>query len=107
MYLQSLGNSCVFASELKLGDLVIFAMEVRCNDTVTAQQQVALSLCSAQHQRQALGINNGLIFGATVVHQTLTIYFSIWRKETVVSILLYLLTNEIESTYILLGHSLS
>ena len=86
-------------------------MEVRCNDTVTAQQQVALSLCSAQHQRQALGINNGLIFGATVVHQTLTIYSSIWRKETVVciffSILSYLLTNEIESTYILLGHSLS
>jgi hypothetical protein len=83
-HLRRLGNQYVFASELKLGDVVTFVSEAKCNNTVAAQRQLTLYLCSAQHQRRALGFDDGRIFGATVVRNTLTMYCSTWEDQKVV-----------------------
>jgi hypothetical protein len=87
-HLRSLGNSYICASELKLGDVVTFASEVKCNNTVAAQRWLTLSLCSAQHQRQALGFDDGPIFGATVVRDTLTVFSSMWENGKVVRMII-------------------
>ncbi|KAI0295351.1 hypothetical protein B0F90DRAFT_1751060, partial [Multifurca ochricompacta] len=40
-------------------------------------------LCSAQHQRRALGFEDGPLFGATVIGSILTMYISTWSDGEV------------------------
>jgi hypothetical protein len=80
-HLTSVGVYHVFTSELKFGDLVTFVAEAKCNLPVPAQRHLAMFLCSAQHQRQALGFDDGRVFGATVVGKTLTMYSSSWDRR--------------------------
>jgi hypothetical protein len=57
-----------------------FASETKCDKPVAAQRQLMFDLCAAQHQRRALGFENGEVFGATVVRNTLKMYCSRWLK---------------------------
>ena len=87
-FLSGLNNPYVFASELVHGEVVTFVAETKCEETTAAQRQLTFDLCSAQHQRRALGFNDGEIFGATVVGNNLTIYSSTWVLDVVVRIIL-------------------
>ena len=88
-YLRSFDKPHVFASELLPGEVVTFVAEAKCKDTTVAQRQLTLDLCSAQHQRRALGFDDAQVFGATIVDRTLSIYCSAWKNDIVVRIILY------------------
>jgi hypothetical protein len=72
-HLYSLGNMHAFAPFDIQEKLIIFVCEYKCGLALAASCQLALYLCSGQHQRQALGIKENL-FGATIVDSLLTIY---------------------------------
>jgi hypothetical protein len=60
-------------------DVVTFACEAKCSLSVPAQRQLTFDLCSAQYQRRALGFENGRVYGATVVGDSLQMYCSRWE----------------------------
>lgn len=80
-YLRAQGDLYMFAFGQKFGDVMTFASEAKCNAPVAAQRRLTFDLCSAQHQRRALGFKDGHVFGATVVRSTLTMYCSQWEKD--------------------------
>jgi hypothetical protein len=80
--LSELDNFYIFASELELSNVVTFVFVANYNDTVTTQQQLTLNLCSAQYQQHALGLDDGYVFGATVIHKSLTMYCSQWDQSS-------------------------
>jgi hypothetical protein len=84
VFLSSLDDSHIFASEQMLGELVIFASEAKRIHTVAAERQLTLDLYSAQNQRRTLGFDDSYVFGATVVGTTLMMYCSMWECERVV-----------------------
>jgi hypothetical protein len=88
IYLSLLENPYIFASEPKVGEVVTFVVEAKCASAVAAERQLTLDLCSAQHQRRALGFEDGQIFGAALVGSTLRMYCSRWLNEVVVRIIL-------------------
>lgn len=65
--------------------VVTFACEFEVQDSSAASRQVTMDLCSAQHQRRALGFDDGLLFGATLVGSTLSMFVSEWLEDKVVS----------------------
>lgn len=79
-HLYSLGNMHAFAPFDMQGKLITFVCEYKCGSALAASRQLALHLCSGQHQRQALGIG-GDLFGATIVDSSLTIYVSRWEQD--------------------------
>ncbi|KAI0295350.1 hypothetical protein B0F90DRAFT_1927532 [Multifurca ochricompacta] len=83
-FLMDLQNP-VFSSEANWepNRVVTFAVEAKSKDRVSASRQLAMYLCSAQHQRRALGFEDGPLFGATVVGSILTIYISTWGNDKV------------------------
>jgi hypothetical protein len=87
-HLLTLENLHIFASEETFGELVTFVVEAKCTAPAVAEQQLTLDLCSAQHQRRALGFEDGQIFGATVVGNYLRVYRSTWVDDKVVRIIL-------------------
>ena len=88
MFLTALKTPYVFASELEHGEVVTFVSEAKCRETTAAQRQLTFDLCSAQHQRRALGFDDGEVFGATIVGNNLTIFTSRWVDDEVVRIIL-------------------
>ena len=88
IHLELFTNSYIFASELDVGDVVTFVAEAKCALFSAAERQLTLDLCSAQNQRRTLGFNDGNIFGATVVGNTLQTYSSTWIDDIVVCIIL-------------------
>jgi hypothetical protein len=92
-YLWSQGDSYIFASSAQnRTDVVTFACEAKYSQLAAAQRQLTFDLCSAQHQRRALGFKNGRVYGATVVRDSLKIHCSKWEiseeNETVVRIII-------------------
>jgi hypothetical protein len=87
-YLWRFDKPYIFASELSTGEVVTFVSEAKCKETTAAQRQLTFDLCSAQHQRRALGFDDGQIFGATVVGDVLSMYCSTWENDIVVRIIL-------------------
>ncbi|KAI0295349.1 hypothetical protein B0F90DRAFT_1927531 [Multifurca ochricompacta] len=83
-FLMDLQNP-VFSSEANWepNRVVTFAVEAKSKDHVSASRQLAMYLCSAQHQRRALGFEDGPLFGATVVGSILTMYISTWSDGEV------------------------
>jgi len=72
-----------------MGEVITFACEAECTDQAAASRQLALYLCSAQHQRRALCFTNGLIYGATIVGDRLAMYSSqLYDGDVMVSPLL-------------------
>jgi hypothetical protein len=86
----------MFASSAQiLMDVVTFAREAECSlpvNPVPARRQLTFDLCSAQHQRRALGFKNGRVYGAAVVRDSLQVYCSRWEiseeNEKVVRIII-------------------
>ncbi|KAL5483181.1 hypothetical protein ACEPAI_8410 [Sanghuangporus weigelae] len=75
----------VFASEANHPLFVItFVCEYKVSDASAASRQLTFDLCSAQNQRRALGFDDGQLFGATVVGNTMTMYVSEWEGDEVV-----------------------
>ena len=93
IFLHPLKNSHIFSSSNLKGKLITFACEYKCGQALAAPRQLALYLCSGQHQRQALGFK-GELYGATVVDATLRIYISRWEEDgTIVCSILFLFTS--------------
>ena len=82
----------MFASLANRNDVVTFACEAKCSLLTAARRQLTFDLCSAQHQRRALGFKNGRVYGSTVVRNSLKIHCSKWEiseeNETVVCIII-------------------
>jgi hypothetical protein len=82
----------MFDSLANRSDVVTFACEAKCNLLTAARRQLTFDLCSAQHQRRALGFENGRVYGATIVRDSLQMYCSRWEisgeNERVVRIII-------------------
>ncbi|KAL5504678.1 hypothetical protein ACEPAH_7341 [Sanghuangporus vaninii] len=75
----------VFASEANHPLFVItFVCEYKVSDASAASRQLTFDLCSAQNQRRALGFDDGQLFGATIVGNTMRVYVSEWEGDEVV-----------------------
>ncbi|KAI0258233.1 hypothetical protein BC834DRAFT_104241 [Gloeopeniophorella convolvens] len=64
--------------------ITTFVCEVKAEDEASAARRLALDLCSAQHQRRALGFEDGPIFGATFFPGCFRMYHSQWSPDTIV-----------------------
>ena len=83
-FLCLLENSHIFAPFDTEGKLITFVCEYKLGQPLAASCQLALYLCSGQHQRRALGLT-GHLYGATIVDASLKVYVSKWEEdETVV-----------------------
>ncbi|KAI0275477.1 hypothetical protein BC834DRAFT_814716 [Gloeopeniophorella convolvens] len=77
IFLRSFDTRDIFTSQKANPNLITtFVCEAKAKDPVGVARQIALDLCSAQHQRRALGFADGPIFGATLLRGTLQIYHS-------------------------------
>jgi len=81
-FLSCLENQHVFFSGFP-GNIITFVYEAKCHGRAAASHQLSFYLCSAQHQHQALGFDDGYIFGAALIGGALQIYVSWWEQDTV------------------------
>lgn len=97
LHFKSLLDHHVFSAEgsRKHKLLATFVFEASNEDEDAAISQISFDLCSAQHQRRALGFKNHKIYGALLLGSEFTLYTSEWIEERVVrpSIQFYCLTN--------------
>jgi len=82
-FLGTLKNEYIFASEQKMGEVITFACEAKCTVQAAASRQLTLSLCSAQHQRRALCLDDRPIYGATIVGNRLVMHSSEWVEDKI------------------------
>ena len=80
IFLRRLDNPQIFAPFDTEGKLITFVCEHKCGHALVASRQLALYLCSGQHQRQALGLT-GHLYGATIVNALLKVYVSKWEED--------------------------
>lgn len=65
--------------------LAAFVFEAKLTgDEDVGKGKICFDLCSAQHQRRAVGFSNHHIYGALLVGSTYTLYSSQWMKEGIV-----------------------
>ncbi|KAL5480446.1 hypothetical protein ACEPAI_1716 [Sanghuangporus weigelae] len=77
-YLTLLANKQIFSSDLRSFGVVTFICEDKVNDFRAASRQLTMDLTSAQRQRRALGFEDSMIFGATLVDTDIQFYVSEW-----------------------------
>jgi hypothetical protein len=80
-------HSFAFCALTGENHLLTFAVEAKSKPSAndTFGHQLALYLCSAQHQRRALGFTNHIIYGLTLVGHIAKLFVSSWAQNTVVS----------------------
>ncbi|KAF9485465.1 hypothetical protein BDN70DRAFT_588702 [Pholiota conissans] len=78
-------NAWVFSTDEESNfDVVTFVCEAdtKIRGMRPPSRKLALSLCSAQNQRRALGFPDGPVYGAALVGDVLTIFVAGWRYNT-------------------------
>ncbi|KAF7761422.1 hypothetical protein Agabi119p4_9414 [Agaricus bisporus var. burnettii] len=80
-----LPNAPVFSAEShrRHDMLATFVLEAKFHDKEAAVRQICFDLCSAQHQRRALGFESHQIYGALLVGNDFRLYSSKWAKKRV------------------------
>ncbi|KAI0260077.1 hypothetical protein BC834DRAFT_568511 [Gloeopeniophorella convolvens] len=74
--------SDVFGSQVaNLRYVTTFVHEAKANDPIASARQIALYLCSVQHQRRALGFDDGPVFGTRLLGDSLEVYHSQWDSS--------------------------
>ena len=85
LFLGKLPSSHIFSSDERSCAVITFVCEDKVNEHKHAARQLTLDLCSAQHQRRALGFEDSKIFGATLVDTVFHFFVSEWEGDVVVS----------------------
>ena len=85
LFLGKLPSSHIFSSDERSCAVITFICEGKVKEHKYAARQLTLDLCSAQHQRRALGFEDSKIFGATLVDTVLHFFVSEWEGDIVVS----------------------
>ena len=86
-FLRKLPNKHIFCSDDNALSVITFICEYKVKDRKQAARQLTLDLCSAQHQRRALGFEDSKIFGATLVDTEMRFFVSEWEGDNIVSLI--------------------